>query len=65
MVASLFFCMPRHASSGMPPRARRWGYRFLYNSIQLELYCPCSSIVIYLMATKAVLNKPTVQERLP
>lgn len=33
-------------------------YEVLFNSIQLELYCPWSSIVLYLMATEAVLDEP-------
>lgn len=34
-------------------------YEVLFNSIQLELYCPWSSIILYLMATEAVLDEPS------
>jgi hypothetical protein len=45
-------CIPRE-----PPRRLAGEYLILFNSIQLELYCPCSSIVLYLMATRAAFEQ--------
>jgi RNA polymerase sigma-70 factor (ECF subfamily) len=50
MVASPLFWVLVAASTAMLLQANRSRYKILFNSIQPELYCPCSSIVLYLIS---------------